>query len=884
VKKKIIKITLWSGGILFFLVIVSVLLLYINREKIKSVIVSELNKQLITEIKVSSIGIEFFSTFPQASLSLNNVVAFDAFPKEGKENIIAKGENDTLFSFKKVYLTFNVWDILDGNYEIKTIIANEGCFNMKIKQNGDVNYIFWKKSQNKAKSHFSLSLNKIKLNQIKYSYRNDYNKQYYELFLKKAVAKGNFTDEEQSIEIDSKAQIRKIQLDNLLISNQRDFDFDINFSNNTITKTIQVKSGDLAIDGLKFDVSGNLNYKDIPNINLLVKSQKVKIEEMIGLLPEKYQKLFKDYNSKGELIFNFNMNGSINKTNMPSITSDFNITNAELTNKKLGIAFTKINLKGKFSNGIGRKSETSYINLDNFSLLWNSGTVKGYAKLSNFSNLNLDAKIDCNLPLDIIHKFIQRKEITTLTGALNLSLQLKGDIKSLGNISREGLSEIKMTGKGALKSFNYSDTRVPYPIKNLSTDFVFNNTTIEVGNLNAYLGNSSIAFNGQVEEILPYIFKQKNAFNIIGNLKVGTFKINDWDKSSDKKINSKQEENIKLKTASKFGLSTFFNANVKTEISKLVYEKTEMSNFKANIKLYNGNLSLEDMSFLAYGGSIQGKSSLIINNGKPKIFGDLNLKKIDASKFFYAMNEFKQNSMTSKNIKGKVTADINFSVELNKELEFLKDKLVANVKYKIEEGELKEIPILKKLSYFVDETALNDVKFGTIESNVSIQNSCITIDEINIKSNAINFSMLGKHYLNKNIDYHAKIQLSELNSKKKKAKLEKQKKEFGDIEQDEKSRMTLFVKIGGTTDKPVFSYDLKKNLERTKEILKTDKQKIASSIDKDLKLGIQEMKKDKENWKRQEKGEYIIEWDESKKADTIKKEEKDDTKFSIEWE
>lgn len=885
-KKKIIKIILWSGGIIFFLIIVSVLLLYINRDKIKAVIVSELNKQLVTEIKVSSIDVEFFSTFPRASLSLNNVVAFDAFPKN-KDSINTKQTKDTLFCFEKVYLTFDIWDILYENYKIENIIANNGSFNMKINKNGDVNYIFWKKSQKKTSSHFSFSLNKIKLNQIKYSYRNDYTKQYYEIFLKEAIAKGNFSDKEQIIIIDSKAQIKKIQIDNLLISSQRDFDFHIDFSNNTISKRIQVRTGELIIDGLNFDVSGHLTYNGIPNISLSVKGHKVKIEEIIKLLPEKYSKLFKDYNSKGELIYNFNMDGIINRTNVPSISSNFNIINGEIRNDKLGIAFTNINLKGSFSNGKNRNSESSYINLDNFSLLWNKGSIKGYAKLYNFSNLTLDAKVDCNLPLDIIHTFIQQKEIKQLSGQLNLNLQLNGDIKSFGNISNNGFSNIKMIGKGDMKSLNYSDTRLPYPINNLSTNFIFDNSTIKIENLNANLGNSSINFNGQVENILPYIFKQRKEFDLNGNLKVGSFKINDWLKSSDKKQNDnskKGNENLKLNTVSKFGLPTFLNTNIKAEFAKLVYEKTEMNNFKAIIKLYNGNLSLEEMSFLAYGGEIKGKASLIINN-KPKVFGDLNLKKIDASKFFYAMNEFGQNSITSKNIKGKVTANISFSAELNNKFEFLKDKLVASLSYKIEEGELKEIPVLKKLSYFVDETALNNVKFGTIESNATIQNSCITIDEINIKSNAINFSMLGKHYLNKNIDYRVKIQLSELSSKKKKAKLEKQKKEFGDIQQDENSRITLFIKIGGTTDKPTFSYDLKKNLERTKEILKSDKQKIVSSIDKDLKLGIQEMKKDKENWKRQEKGEYIIEWEEGKKKDTIKKEDKkDDTKFQIEWE
>lgn len=112
-KKKILKITLWLVGLISLLIIVSVLLVYINRDKVKAIIVTELNKQLLTEIKVSSIDIEFFSTFPRTSLTINDVLAYDAFPKEMQENknFEVKKHDDTLFYFKKLHLTHNLLEL-----------------------------------------------------------------------------------------------------------------------------------------------------------------------------------------------------------------------------------------------------------------------------------------------------------------------------------------------------------------------------------------------------------------------------------------------------------------------------------------------------------------------------------------------------------------------------------------------------------------------------------------------------------------------------------------------------------------------------------------------------------------------------------------------------
>lgn len=885
-KKKIIKITLWLVGIISFLIIVSVLLVYVNREEIKAVFVKELNKQLLTEIKVSAIDIEFFSTFPLASLTLDNVLAYDAFPSEQgvKTRIREKNSDDTLFFFKKLYLTFNVWDIVKEDYNIKTIIANDGCFNMKVNSNAEVNYEFWKPSESKTESNFSLSLKKISLNNIKYSYKNDCTKQYFEIFLKSSQAKGDFTSNQQEIKFRSNSRIKKMQIDNLLISQDRDMDIDIDFSNNTITKTMSVKQGELVIDGFKFGLTGSMTYADSTLISLLVKGRDINLGEMISLFPEDFRNKFNDYDSKGELVFNFQMQGLIDKTNMPSLNADFIIKNGELRNKKTGITFSKINLKGNFSNGVSRNSETSFLKLDNFSFFFNEGQIKGYAKLNNFANLSLDANVNANVNLKTVHKFIQVKEITELTGLLNIDFKIQGDIKSLEKVKDKGLNEITMSGKGSVKSLNYKDTRIPHPIANLSSDFVFNNTTIDIEKLNGYIGTTSILFNGKVEEILPFVFNQCKVFNLKGDLKVGILNTNEWLSKTD---NTKPKDNIKDQNpkdrTSESIFPLFLNAELNAEIKKLIYEKSEIDNFKSKVKLINGNLILDDLSFNAYGGSVSGKMSMLLNSESPKLIGDINIIKVNSSKFFYSMDNFGQNSLTNKNIEGDITAKINFSAELDKNNDFLNDKLSVNAKYKIEDGKLIDIPLLKKLSYFVDEAALNRICFEKIESSISINKSCVTIDEIDIKSNAVNFSFLGKHYFNKNIDYRAEIKLSELASKKKKAKLDKIQKEFGEIQQDASSRTSLFVKITGTTDKPIFSYDTKKSIEIAKQKLKADTKTITSSIDKELKLGIDEMKQDKKNWKIQEKGEYIIEWGEEKKDSVSNSKDERDTKFNIEW-
>lgn len=871
IAKKLIKILLWFIAVFVVLTMVGAIIVYSQRDKVKQLIISEINKELLTEIKVQSIGIEFFKTFPYASFYLNNVLAYE--PKEFQN--INQTKADTLFFFNKLHLSFNVLDILENNYRIKSISAKNGCFNMNIDSLGRENYIFWKSSQTNKDSKFAFSLNRIKFTNIRYTYNNKFTKQLYSIMLNSANAKGDFNEKEHKVSINTKGIIEKIILDNLVLSTNTDIKASIEYLGNTSTKDIIIRSGDLILNDLLFSVDGKLNYKGENNIDLIIKSKEIKIEELIKLLPESYASNIKDYKSNGFIDFDFRMNGELSHKSIPNINSNFSIKNGNLSNKKLNLILSNINLKGSFSNGKERKSQTSYIRLDNFSTNWNNGKISGYAKIEDFSSLKIDAKIKANIGLEKIKDLLNQKDIKELNGNLDLDLELKGDLKSFEDISKKGVEKIYMKGRAKVSKANYLDNRIPQSIRNINSEFIFNNQSIIINNLKAKLGNSNLELKAEIIDILPYIFNKKDRFSLKGNLDMDKFIFKDWEKKNKK-------EEIKEEKKEEFSFPDFINLDLNTRIKRIEIESFNINNFSSRIIYTFNSLSLEDISLNLFKGSIRGNTSITLRDRK--VIGDFVFNSINSKDVFNGFKNFDQKTITSNNINGLISGRINFSTQLNKDFSFDSKTLNANINYKITNGELNNIEILKKLSYFVDEKEINNVKFKEINSNLLISNSCINVDEIDFQSNAFNFSFFGKHYFDNKIDYRLRLKLSELASKKKKAKLQKQREEFGEIQEDEDSKITLFIKITGSLDKPIISYDKKNNIERVKDKINSDKEKISKAIDKDLNLGIENMKKEKQEWKKQERGEYIIDWEEDKKKDTINNKENNETKFNIEWE
>lgn len=866
VVRKIVKIAIWLILSLLALVVVSTIIVYAKKDKIKQLVVHEINKGLITEVKVENISINFLRTFPYASLSMDNVLAYE--PESYTDN------PDTLFYFQRLYLRFNVLDILKQDYKINSITSKNGSFNIRVDSEGKENYIFWKASSEKS-NNFSFDLEKIRLNNLRFLYDNAYNSQTYRFNFSSVLASGRFSKDNQEILLKTKGVVEKLRMDNLIIVSDNSLDASLRFLHNTKSKSLEINKGELGLEDLRFGVDGGLVYGDSASIALQITSNKTSIDRLIDLLPNDINKLFKDYKSKGSLDFVLGVDGRVGNKFMPSIISQFSISNGSVDNKRLAVSFSNINLKGSFSNGV--EDGNAYLSLDEFSFDFSEGGCRGRIRLEDFKELRTHANLDMDIDLEKLRRFLNQKEIEELKGSLNLGIEFSTKLSNINNIKSKGLSNINMNGKGSVSNLEYIDRKMgKASINGLDADFEFNNQSIIIRELSAKVYNSNISMRGELIGVLDYLFKTRDGFNLKASVNIDDLNIDDWVSSDNNKKNEKEYKSI---------IPRFIDLDLNTNISKLSYKGIEFRDIRGGFSLINSNITLNNIRGKVFGGNVITTTTL--NSNKRKIYGRLRVEDIDTKSLFRTIEGLGWDYIKPSNIAGKLSSDIDFELAFDKDYKVLLNSLMANIDYRIAGGELNDIELLNKLSYFVDENELKSIRFDEIESNIHINNSCININEIDFRSNAISFSIFGKHYFDNSIDYSAKLMLSELSSKKRKARLDREREEFGEIYEDDVSRVVLFLRIGGSLDKPVFSYDKKRNIERVKEKISSDKEKVTKAIDKDLRLGIEDMKKDRKEWEKRQRGEFIIDWDDDDEINDNKEnidEDNNDTKFYIEWD
>jgi hypothetical protein len=191
----------------------------------------------------------------------------------------------------------------------------------------------------------------------------------------------------------------------------------------------------------------------------------------------------------------------------------------------------------------------------------------------------------------------------------------------------------------------------------------------------------------------------------------------------------------------------------------------------------------------------------------------------------YEMNNFSQEEILDKHIKGRGTFTFDFSTQWDKKLNCDEKSILAHCDMTIEQGELINYKPLESLAKYVELKELQHIKFNTLQSHLEIKDRVISISKTSIKNSAMNVDFYGTHTFDNIIDYHIKLLLSEVLAKKP-GKNKQLDEELALVENDAENTRCVYLSMTGNIDNPKISYDRKAMKEKIKEDIKNEKQNL----------------------------------------------------------
>ncbi|MCX6295493.1 MAG: hypothetical protein NTX97_05415, partial [Bacteroidetes bacterium] len=740
----------------------------------------------------------------------------------------------------------------------KKVEISDVDLKVHIDKAGNDNYHFWKESNDSVNTSFAFLLEKIVLKKIRISFKNSQSKQYIDLLINNSSLSGNFSDQRYSMSATSDLYVNYIKADSVFYLRKKNIRASLALDVDNTMPSYKIQNGEVKIEDLLFEVFGNVvNNGKEPLVNFGLKGKELDIKSVLSLIPDKYKGKIIDYESDGEFYFNATIQGVVSSKQMPQITADFGISNADITQVKEDIKLHKVNLKGHYFNGNKNANETSILTLIPFSALIDQGTIDGELSLKNLDNPSFSGKVKANLNLESLQKFFKIDTIESVIGQFNVDATFSGDER---NISSGNYENISTSGDLKIKNVDLKLKNYSLNFNNMNGDFKFDNNDLVVNSFFGKISDSDFELKGFFRNIMGFMLKEDQSITVDASLRSKNIDL-------DELLSNKEEKMIEERKY-KLKFSELVDLNLNSEIEHLVFRKFDARNIKGLIKLKDKKMVVDPIVLSTLDGTVN-LSGLIDGSDSTKLlitcFSEID--NINITKMFESFENFGQASITDKNIKGVTTAKIQFASVLSPELKIDLDKLYAGVDMTISNGEINNVESMKSMSRFIELKDLENVRFLTLKNQIEVKNQIITIPKMEVKSNAINIVASGTHTFNNEINYKIKLSLNELLSKKAK-QAKKENDEFGEISDDGLGRTNIFLSMTGTVEKPVIRYDSKGAIQNVKQDLKVEKQTLKTILKDEFGL----FKKDstlKSNIPKEDT-KFIIKWDEANKKEDKK--------------
>lgn len=464
--RKLIRVSAITVGALLLtgVVVVAFVINYVfTPDKLTPIVLNVANRSLDADLKVESVELTFFSTFPQFGLKVDegflvSKVLNDSLPQK----------TDSLLAFKECVLAVNPLDYFLKN---KISVYNLSLKNVAVyayrNKTGKANWEIVKTSSDTlAVEKDTISQNKfdseIDIRQVELEHANlifdDRNTEVYsriddvDLRLKLALTKGISS---LGVEFENKNILFWQQGELLINKVAASLQTDIEIDRSTALWTL--KNTGLTINGIRLDVNGELKRDTVTKmvgVNLKYGLHAPSMETVMNMIPEAYVKRGQ-ISAKGEVKVDGTLEGNYGNKQLPAVSLNIKINDASARYE--GLPYGIDNFTADFESYIDlMRRNPSFLNLK---ILHFEGAHTKILADAKVEDLLVDPLItlhtESTVDLDALAKTFPLQENVTIRGKLDAGLNLKCRLSSL---KKQDIGRIRLGGRLALKDFELKDT------------------------------------------------------------------------------------------------------------------------------------------------------------------------------------------------------------------------------------------------------------------------------------------------------------------------------------------------------------------------------------------------------------------------------------------
>jgi hypothetical protein len=765
--RRTLRIFAWLLAILLGIWLLVWIYVFFNKKMIISQVTTMINNKVKGEVKIGDLEPSLISTFPYVSIHLSKVSVRDSLWNQHKHDFV--NAND-------IYIRLAVLSLFTGSPEVRKVIVENGRFYLYRDSTGYSNeYIF--KGDNKGSGNSSRSnVPDIELKKVRLTIEfNDRRKLYdFDVAKLKCVVK----NKEKTILFDVKTDmlVHSLAFNTLngSFAKEKPLKGDFKMQLTRQSKRLEFKGARLIIAGEPFLFTGMFDFSSPPPLyKLTIKAEDIQYRKASSLLSYNISKKLDSFNIEKPLSVTAIIDGSTRPNKNPLVNIYAAVENSALSTP-IG-QFTNASFKAHFNNQLSASERRADKN-SGFLFTAVEGVWEGI-------KLNADsvAITDLERPIlkcDVRSEF-PMKELNDLLGSTTIAFT--GGRSKLNIKYRGPLMPGDNTAASIHGNLGFQNTTIYYIPRRISlTDcsgkVEFQDQDVYVRSLKAESGNTSLVMNGNIKNLVTLIDESPEKLLLNWNIASPNLNLADFTSFLQKRTAASDNVSTRRKFMKLSGqldkMLKDCSVDLQLNADRLRYKKFEASNVAANLKLTDRLISLRNVLIQHAGGSMNLTGSLreeAVNNSFTLNTG---MNNVNIQQVFTSFNNFGQDGIMDKNLRGNLTAKINVVASITDKAEILPNSLKGIIVISLKNGRLIDFEPVQKISQTAFKNRdFSDIRFAELKDKLEVNGSQIKVNRMEIQSTVLTMFVEGIYDVKKGTDLSIQIPLSNLRKKDQDAEL-----------------------------------------------------------------------------------------------------------------
>ncbi len=549
--------------------------------------INTLNQEHKGFVAIGDTHLSLFSNFPNISFKADDLKIYET----------KKDDSPVIMDVKDIYVGFNLWDILKGNYNLKSLIIEDGFFDIVIHKDKSINLLNALKpfdEETEASEPMDFKLDKIKLHNLDIHKKDESKNTDLETFINEAKGGFNIDNEVISGHIDTKFEMNLIKNGDTTYIKHKHFELNTDINFNKDIGLLTIEPSNVTMEHGDFELEGTIDTKNDIDLDLKIKGTKSNFDMLIAFLPEDISPVLEGYKNAGKIYFNAIIQGpTINQ--QPFFDVNFGASDAFLENTDKGKRLNNMGFKGSFTNGKEHNSRTTKLEIKDMTAKLEKGKFRGNVVINNFDVPEIDMQLNAYFNLNFMVDFLNLDDVDITSGNISLKMNFHDIIdiynpeQALNKLNQAYFSELK------IDSLSLSSKDLPAPLKKLNAHVVMNGEKATINQFDMVLGTSDISITGFLSDLPAIIHHAATPVVAHLDIKSNQLDIAELTKFSNDSTSTGIDEQIK---SLKAGFSFKALANAFTESKYLPKGEFFVDSLYAELKHYPHKLHDFDVDFL----------------------------------------------------------------------------------------------------------------------------------------------------------------------------------------------------------------------------------------------------------------------------------------------